>query len=192
MLKNDDIIDVEATSQEGTTTVPSFALSSDDCDSNLPLASKIKQDIDKLNPMQTAEQLAQKQKKNQLTAETLISEIDLPNITKTLQDFDTDINNKKAEIKKINNLIDPLILGLTNNPNLIDENSTLIISNLNSMRVSLNTELNTLRMGREKITDKYYKLRQSVKEPTINIAQFNMDSAQNMFDKFKIKKNGKD
>jgi hypothetical protein len=148
--------------------------------------AQIQESISGLSPLETSEKLADKQKKNQLTAETIISRVDIPNISKNLTEIDLEINKKQGEINRINGLIDPIVESLTNNIENLDMSSVVIIEKLNTIRAALNLELNTLRLTRVKITDKYYKLRQSVKEPTINIAQFNLANTQTLLDKFKI------
>jgi hypothetical protein len=150
--------------------------------------AQIQREVSSLSPTEVSEKLADRQKKNQLTAEMIVFDVDIPNTSKNLRDIDLELNKKQKELNRVNAVIDPLLAGISDNLVEIDIDMVIIIEKLNSMRKDLSFELNTLRITREKITDKYYKLRQSVKEPTININQFNMENASSLFDKFKIKK----
>ena len=113
------------------------------------------------------------------TVETLVLAL-----SKTTIDYE--IATLDLEINQTEGLINSIRSSLINNPNEVDAYSVKLLESLNNIKVSLlNLKLN-LRGQKEKLTERYYKLRQSVKEPTINVNSFNFENTSDLFAKFKI------
>jgi hypothetical protein len=150
--------------------------------------NQIQSKIDNYSPIQVSEKLSSQQKKNQLLAENIIYDIDIPRVSKEIEDINCNLTSLEYEINDTEAIISSIRSSILLNPN---ESSIMVLKQLEimtSVKKNLTDERATLRNQREKLTEKYYKLRQSVKEPTINIATFNMENTNDIFAKFKIKR----
>jgi hypothetical protein len=157
---------------------------------NTSLGEHIISNTNSIPPNQVAESLLDIQKRNQLIAEELINKVEYSSILKRTSALDKSIDNIESEIRVIDGLIEPLMYQLKQNPNTPAVEVLMLYRQLIELRDVAEQSLQRKVDQRNKETDKIYKMRQSTREPTINIANFNLDKTKNLFEKFKLKKDG--
>ncbi|MGL5964837.1 MAG: hypothetical protein ACRCZ2_10660 [Fusobacteriaceae bacterium] len=179
--KNDDVL-VEVVIDN---KMNNHYLNNEDYSTNV---NQIQNRINNYNPIQVSEKLSSQQKKNQLLAENIIYEVDIPRVSKEIEDINCSLVSLEYEINDTESIITSIRSGILTNPNEADLGVIKQLEIMNNIKKTLTDERSSLKTQKEKLTDKYYKLRQSVKEPTINIATFNMENTNDIFAKFKIKR----